>query len=499
LLVGFGLALALLLAYLVFWPMLARYRQTRLAYRILQDVTRIYEQTGLYRDTFEATIDMGLGGSKVSIKASGSIVFEAPNRVRLAMKSSLHSPEVELRLLSDGLKTWVYAPFLHQYLTLSNPPTPTPFDLPPGVAQRAGPLRILPLYRLLLSPSSAGRLVDNAKSIRYGGVADLKGQPVRVVRWEYQAGPCLASLGLTNALASNRSIPMAAWVRASDNRVVQLRADFSHWAEELLGETITLPVTGLIINEYHRGIQTAGSPEPAERFKLEVSDKMHRVEAIDLPPVNALSLASSKRQHSQLIPPRLAEAGPNLIDLTDYYNAALVQTWHPSFSRQYASNSLDVLPSGLLQLGGAVFDVRGIVQLSGRELEKVGGRYPQQIVGLRIGQACRQLHFLQAAGWRSPAGTVIARYQVYYANGKEQVIPVVYGEDVRDWNASSDPSVELTRGRIVWSAMNRARVPVRLFTASWVNPLPETEIVSLDCVSEMTDSALFLIAITAEP
>ena len=162
------------------------------------------------------------------------------------------------------------------------------------------------------------------------------------------------------------------------------------------------------------------------------------------------------------------------------------------------NNSLDMLPPGLLQLGDDLFDVRGIIQLSGLELRKEG-KYPEQINGIRVGRICRQLHFLQAAGWQSADGTRVGAYVVHYADQQEQVIPIVYGEDVRDWNGSSDQSTEITHGQLVWSAINNARLHVRLFKTTWVNPMPEKEIVSIDYTSAMTSSAPFLIAITAEP
>jgi hypothetical protein len=200
-----------------------------------------------------------------------------------------------------------------------------------------------------------------------------------------------------------------------------------------------------------------------------------------------------------LIPPRIAQAPPNLIDLSEYFNAALVQTWHPGVTPNYINNSLEELPAGLLQLGGQVFDVRGIVQLAGSELQKVGGQFPQQITGIKINQTCRQLHFLQAAGWRSPDGATIGRYRLHYADGQEQVIPIVYGADVRDWNTDNDPTVKLAHSSVAWSGFNSAKVVVRLFKTTWVNPLPETEIVSLDYVSTMAAAAPFLLAVTAEP
>jgi hypothetical protein len=88
---------------------------------------------------------------------------------------------------------------------------------------------------------------------------------------------------------------------------------------------------------------------------------------------------------------------------------------------------------------------------------------------------------------------------VHFVDGRTQTIPIVYGEDVRDWNAESDPSTKLKRGSIVWSAVNRARLPVRLFKLNWANPWPATELDSIDYLSEMANPAPFLVAITAEP
>jgi hypothetical protein len=191
----------------------------------------------------------------------------------------------------------------------------------------------------------------------------------------------------------------------------------------------------------------------------------------------------------------LPQAPAECIDLTEYYNAALLQTWHPGMQ----NNTLDMLPPGLLQLADVVFDVRGIIQLSGLDLNRAGGKYPEQISGIRIGRSCRQLHFLQAAGWHSPEGARIGSYVVYYEDGQEQVIPIVYGEDVRDWNGSNDSANELAHGQMVWSGINNAGLHIRLFKTTWVNPRPEQKILSMDYISAMANSAPFLVALTAEP
>jgi hypothetical protein len=88
---------------------------------------------------------------------------------------------------------------------------------------------------------------------------------------------------------------------------------------------------------------------------------------------------------------------------------------------------------------------------------------------------------------------------VHYANGSEQVIPIVYGQDVRDWNADNDTPTKVKRGIVVWNNTNKAGLHVRLFRTTWVNPMPETEITTLDYLSNMAEAAPFLLAITAVP
>src|SRR5262249_30321259 len=160
---------------------------------------------------------------------------------------------------------------------------------------------------------------------------------------------------------------------------------------------------------------------------------------------------------------------------------ALVQSWH---NPNIGNTSLEALTPGLLLLGNTMFDVRGIVQISGGELEKLGTRFPQQITGIKINQRCRELHFLQATRWKYDEGGQIGSYVLHYVDGQEYVIPIVYGEDVRDWNVASDPSTKLRRAVTVWnSASSKSKWPVRLFKTTCLNPLPNLEILTLDYIS----------------
>jgi hypothetical protein len=493
--VGFGTAVVLLLGYLIFGPVYSHYHEARLALRTTRLMESTYRQLRSYRDTFETTLDIGLGGTTVPVVASGSIIFEKPDRVDLSLKSSLTWPPVEVRLTGDSKRAWLSVPFSKEYQALTPSPRSSPFDLPQDSAFQVGPVRVLPVYRLFLDPSMIGHFLADSRNPEFVDTAQINGQPANIIRWNHDANAFLGALGLPQDVAEHRQIPVKAWVNRSNYMVLKIQIDLSHWAEEIVGPVGELPITGLVLTESHRGIDTAPVAPGEKRFKFEPWPDEHPVNHLTLPPPNFATLASQKRQFARLIPERLEQTPPECVDLTEYYNAALVQTWHPGMQ----NNSLDMLPPGLIQFANVVFDVRGIVQLSGLDLKNAGGRYPQQINGIKIGRTCRQLHFLQASGWQSPDGTRVGSYVVHYAGDQEQVIPIVYGEDVRDWNGSKDQVTELTHGQLVWSAINNAGLHVRLFKTTWVNPMPEKEIVSLDYNSAMANSGPFLVAITAEP
>jgi len=501
-LVGFTTAGILLFAYLLLGPMWRRYHETKLALRTAQQLEQVYSRVATYRDAFETRIELGIGGNTVPVTGSGSLIFDAPDRVNLALKTGLTSPEVEVQLLRAGPRAVLYAPTRNEFQVL--PPVPERTLLAPlhRLPPQVGPFGILPVSRLFLDSPAVRRFLKDAGDIAPAGYTELDGQRVRIIQWDQEARPFLARLGLREGIAESARIPITAWVNTSNYFVVQLRMDLSSWARRLVSTPPDLPVTSLIITESHRFVQASsrqGPPRPPPRlgldaFKIELPTDARPVQRLQLPPDNLSNLISPKREFARLIPDRLPFTPASLINLSEYYNAAFKETWHPGIEH----NNLAMLSPGLLEMDGTVFDVRGIVQLDGKRLHATGERYPQQISGIKIGQKCRQLQFLQATGYTSPDGVQVGTYVIRYANGLQETVPIVYGEDVRDWNESSDPTKVLSRGRIVWRASNDAHFVIRLFKTTWLNPLPAVEIRSIDYLSTMSDAAPFLLAITAE-
>ncbi len=98
-------------------------------------------------------------------------------------------------------------------------------------------------------------------------------------------------------------------------------------------------------------------------------------------------------------------------------------------------------------------------------------------------------------------GTNIGHYQIHYVDGSQATIPIICGEDVRDW-WSRDHKKLATRGQVVWvgrnAATEQAKFYLRLYLSVWENPHPNKTVASLDYVSAMTAAAPFCVAITTE-
>lgn len=196
------------------------------------------------------------------------------------------------------------------------------------------------------------------------------------------------------------------------------------------------------------------------------------------------------------IPPRPPQATANLIDLTRFYNASLLDNWHEG-----TAGSLETLPMGIQNFRGISFDVRGIVQLAGLQLATQG--YPTKIIGIPVHRRCARLYFLHASGWPEQPGRQIGSYILHYADGRRNFIPIVYGQDLLDWVASSHEFQRYAGVIAAWEGPAQPGAsppgPRHLFLTSWRNPLSAVPIDTIEYESAMTGAAPFLLAITAEP
>jgi hypothetical protein len=216
-----------------------------------------------------------------------------------------------------------------------------------------------------------------------------------------------------------------------------------------------------------------------------------------------LSVAGgAKRQPFGRIPERDSTAGPNQVDLAAVYNAALNEASPPTSSLDDLGQSLCSLPAGVQELGEVTFDARGVAQLSRSSPHYHS--FPEQ-VRVPIGRAFHKLHALHGTVGKGREGTVVGHYELRYADGQEAKLEIRYGGDLRDWQDAGDPDKARPaeeRSKVAWtgprSAVASSRDTVGLYRTTYVNPRPELQVMHIDFVSRMTQSAPFLIALTVE-
>jgi hypothetical protein len=215
--------------------------------------------------------------------------------------------------------------------------------------------------------------------------------------------------------------------------------------------------------------------------------------------MNRLAEAGDDRCQALNIPRRDGHATTNLVDLSPFYNLNLKQNQHGGDT----DNTLAALPEGLQTMGQVQFDIRGLIQLAGTQLQtQAGALCPVSATSLPIGRKFARLHVLHGAAWPEQEGAKVGAYVLHYVDGRQLELPILYGEDVRNWWDVDDRGKEASRATLVWTGQNpaisRANGLLRLFKRTWDNPRPDVVVESIGFTSTMTKCAPFLIALTLE-
>jgi hypothetical protein len=186
------------------------------------------------------------------------------------------------------------------------------------------------------------------------------------------------------------------------------------------------------------------------------------------------------------------------VDLKNHVNQTLNRPFHVD-SR--AGNNLASLPTGKQTFAGIPFTVGdGVVQLGSAQVKG-----PQKVENIKVGRRVAKLHLLHSCGCggRDPAGTVIGRYVVHFADNTTTDIKIVYGKDVVDWWVMPGQK-DATASKVAWEGQNEAAKPqkakIKLSLTTWQNPHPGKRVVAVDFVAATPkrQAAPFCVAITAE-
>jgi hypothetical protein len=194
------------------------------------------------------------------------------------------------------------------------------------------------------------------------------------------------------------------------------------------------------------------------------------------------------------------------VDLQPQANQKLAD----SFGSGVEGNNLAELPKGEQTFAGIKFKIdEGAIQLGSKVLDKM----PEKVT-IPVNRAFATLHLLHATqygggpnkpgdDWFVEDNTPIGEYRVQYEDSSTVLIPIVYGQDVRDWfyvEGEKEPS----RSKVAWKGSN-GRAPqvgarIRLYLSSWENPSPAKKVTAIEYTSrkDQTVAAPFCVALTLE-
>jgi beta-galactosidase len=123
-----------------------------------------------------------------------------------------------------------------------------------------------------------------------------------------------------------------------------------------------------------------------------------------------------------------------------------------------------------------------------------------EIEGIDVGRAADALFFLHTfhpsgsiGGWQRryheairrrrerPEPPIVFQYVVHYADGKQQIVPVVWQAGVGPW--VSDSPAALPTAAVAWTGPLREKEQAVVYSMQWNNPRPAVSIESIDIIS----------------
>src|SRR5207249_5502983 len=151
------------------------------------------------------------------------------------------------------------------------------------------------------------------------------------------------------------------------------------------------------------------------------------------------------------------DKGMIYLELQPKANQKLTDNLH---QEQFEGNNLAELPKGESLFGDVKFKVEEkLIQLRSKYVQNK----PDKVESIKVGKKFAKLYILHATGFGAfgnPGdalyindGTAIGYYTIKYEDKSEEIIPIVYGEDVRDW-FNHDQSKPVSRGKVAWEGEN---------------------------------------------
>ncbi len=201
-------------------------------------------------------------------------------------------------------------------------------------------------------------------------------------------------------------------------------------------------------------------------------------------------------------PERAPDTPPACVDLTSHYNGRLDLCAFANDAWSLEHMSFANLPTGVVELDGISWDIRGLVTTGRRETWGTWRHWPAgpTVEGIPVHRRARVLHVLHAAWYHAP-DALWGRYRLHYGDGTTAELEVRAWYDIAFWTWSASFAPDHP-ARVAWEGTFGERTPrwgrPRLYHRAYENPHPDRIIRQIDLIGGDSTAVPFVVAITLE-
>lgn len=186
------------------------------------------------------------------------------------------------------------------------------------------------------------------------------------------------------------------------------------------------------------------------------------------------------------------------VDLTAHY-AVPASTFENGNGSSYWYD----VPWGFQVFDHVPLQIDGMMFLWGEGNAQKGASYPDAITGIAVNQKFDTLYVYHCAFFSSPDRAPVYELVFRYADGSSLTNQMLYGTDVLDFNSRGKPTGPTgANSKLAWVGASFSpgrNQPLRFILTAIKNPLPATEVASIDLYSCKGRSAGCVLAMTAGP
>jgi hypothetical protein len=171
------------------------------------------------------------------------------------------------------------------------------------------------------------------------------------------------------------------------------------------------------------------------------------------------------------------------------------------FDKITAFPAWQTVPRGFQVFDQVPLQIDGMICLWGESnAKKLHIVFPEAATGIAINQKFQTLYVYHGAFFTSRPGTPVCDVVFHYEDGSSLTNQLLYGVDILDWTAKAMTGPTGDHSKLAWvggSFSPKHKSPLRFCLTALNNPQPDLAITTIDLVSDKSNTAACILAMTA--